>query len=103
RRVLQLPRLVGPHCLHGGAAGAGRAGTEPAMTSIGGEMGLNGATAALREVFAGELTGPEDPTYEEARTVFNAMIDRRPALIARCATTADVAVAVDFAREHELV
>jgi FAD/FMN-containing dehydrogenase len=66
-------------------------------------MGHNGATAALREVFAGELTGPDDPTYDEARTVFNAMIDRRPAVIARCATTADVAVAVDFARENELV
>jgi FAD/FMN-containing dehydrogenase len=53
--------------------------------------------------FEGQLIGPEDSAYEEARNVYNAMIDRRPALIARCAGPADVAKAVDFARENDLL
>jgi FAD/FMN-containing dehydrogenase len=56
----------------------------------------------LREVLSGELILSGDPGYDEARSVFNAMIDRRPAAIARCQTTADVAIAVNFARETEL-
>jgi FAD/FMN-containing dehydrogenase len=56
----------------------------------------------LREVLSGELIVPGDPAYDEARAVFNAMIDRRPAVIARCRTTADVAIAVNFARENAL-
>ena len=46
--------------------------------------------------FHGQLIGPEDSNYEEARKVYNAMIERRPALIARCANTEDVAAAVRF-------
>jgi FAD/FMN-containing dehydrogenase len=57
----------------------------------------------LRELFSGELILPSDPGYGDARAVFNGMIDRRPAVIARCATTADVAAAVGFARESGLV
>jgi FAD/FMN-containing dehydrogenase len=53
--------------------------------------------------FRGELIRPEDDRYDSARAVFNAMADRRPALIARCTGVADVAAAVDFARENELV
>jgi FAD/FMN-containing dehydrogenase len=56
----------------------------------------------LREVLSGELIVPGEPAYDEARSVFNAMIDRRPAGIARCRTTADVAIAVNFARENNL-
>ncbi|HEY7208013.1 MAG TPA: FAD-binding oxidoreductase [Gaiellaceae bacterium] len=52
--------------------------------------------------FSGELVRPGDAGYDEARSVFNAMIDRRPALIARCATSADVASAVRLARDEEL-
>jgi FAD/FMN-containing dehydrogenase len=53
--------------------------------------------------FHGQLIGPDDPEYGEARAVFNAMIDRRPALIARCAGSADIAAAIRFARDHDLV
>ncbi len=53
----------------------------------------------LRGGFAGEILTPEDgPRYDEARHVFNAMFDRRPAIIARAASTADVVAALAFAR-----
>ena len=52
--------------------------------------------------FQGQLIGPAEAGYEEARAVYNAMIDRRPALIARCADASDVAKAVNFARERGL-
>src|SRR3954451_4514695 len=60
--------------------------------------------AARQELtgFQGTLIGPEDSGYEEARTLFNAMIDKRPALIARCAGPDDVAKAIAFARDHGL-
>ena len=56
----------------------------------------------LREVLSGEVIAPDHPGYDDARAVFNGRIDRRPALIARCSTTADVAIAVNFGREREL-
>jgi FAD/FMN-containing dehydrogenase len=56
----------------------------------------------LRAGFRGALLRPADPGYEDARRVWNGMIDRRPALIARCAGAADVMRAVDFAREGGL-
>jgi FAD/FMN-containing dehydrogenase len=59
------------------------------------------------EQFAGSLRGPliqaNDAEYEEARQVFNAMIDRRPRYIARCVDVADVIACVNFAREEGLV
>jgi FAD/FMN-containing dehydrogenase len=63
------------------------------------------ASAAREELagFGGQLIGPEDSSYEEARAVYNAMIDKRPALIARCRDTRDVARTIAFAREHGLL
>ena len=57
----------------------------------------------LREAFGGALISPDHPGYDEARKVWNGMIDRRPALIARCTGVADVRSAVRFAREHDLL
>ena len=66
---------------------------------------VDSAGAARREItaFDGTLIGPEDTGYDEARSVYNAMIDRRPALIARCAGPGDVGKIVNFARDHELL
>jgi FAD/FMN-containing dehydrogenase len=60
------------------------------------------ALAQLGEGFGGELLGPDAAGYDAARAVYNSMIDRRPALIARCAGTADVISAVRYAREQDL-
>ena len=57
----------------------------------------------LRASLRGELIQPGDASYEEARKVYNGMIDRRPALIVRCADVADVIAAVNFARECNLL
>jgi hypothetical protein len=56
----------------------------------------------LNSRFGGEVISPGDPGYDEARLVWNAMIDKRPGLIARPRDAADVAAAVDFAREQRL-
>ena len=63
------------------------------------------AEAARRELgtaFRGQLIGPDDAEYAEARKVYNAMIDRRPALIARCTGADDVSRVVRFAGERGL-
>jgi FAD/FMN-containing dehydrogenase len=57
---------------------------------------------ALNGAFAGELIGPDDGGYESARRVWNGMVDRRPAIIARCAGEDDVVAALGFARDHGL-
>jgi FAD/FMN-containing dehydrogenase len=51
----------------------------------------------------GELIQPGDDRYDEARSLYNGMIDKRPALIARCVDAADVQAAVNFAREQNLL
>jgi FAD/FMN-containing dehydrogenase len=55
-------------------------------------------TDELRKSLAGTVLGPEDPEYDAARRSFNAAIDRRPAVIARCVGRGDVATALDYAR-----
>jgi FAD/FMN-containing dehydrogenase len=57
----------------------------------------------LKSRFRGDLIVPGDPQYDAARTVFNVTIDRRPALIARCAGPDDVVQAVNLARQESLV
>jgi FAD/FMN-containing dehydrogenase len=67
---------------------------------------VSAAAAARRELagdFGGELIGPEDSGYDEARKVYNGMIDRRPGLIARCISAADVAKAIAAARRNDLL
>jgi FAD/FMN-containing dehydrogenase len=62
-----------------------------------------GQISALGSSLEGELLLPAEPGYEQARTVWNAAIDKRPALIARCANAADVVKAVRFSRQHEIL
>jgi FAD binding domain len=65
-----------------------------------------GDANALRELeatFAGELIRPDDPSFDQRRAVWNGSIDRRPALIARCAGVADVIAAARFARDQGLL
>lgn len=57
----------------------------------------------LKQRFRGPVLRPDDPGYESAREIWNAMIERRPAAIARCTGTADVQEAVRFARRHDLL
>ena len=56
----------------------------------------------LRGQIHGEVIQPGDANYDEARTLYNAMIDKRPALVARCVDAADVIAAVGFARSAGL-
>ena len=56
----------------------------------------------LTERFHGEIVLPEDAGYDDARSVWNGMIDKYPAIIAYCTGTADVIAAVNFARANDL-
>jgi FAD/FMN-containing dehydrogenase len=58
------------------------------------------ADRRLGGLFSGEVLGPGDPGYDEARRVHNGLIDRHPGLVARCLHTADVANAVEFGRDE---
>lgn len=60
------------------------------------------ALAGLRRELTGDAYTPGDAGYDDARTVFNGMIDRRPAVIAQCETGPDVARAVRFGRDNDL-
>ena len=64
--------------------------------------GLNSAIEELRAQVRGSLVGPGEAKYDEARHVWNGMIDRRPGIIVRCAGERDVAATVQAARRHKL-
>ncbi len=66
-------------------------------------LNLLEAIEELRKKLDGDLLQPGDEGYDEARLIWNGMINKRPALIARCKSTADVINAVNFARTHKLV
>jgi hypothetical protein len=53
--------------------------------------------------FRGRLIGPSDKDYDEARALYNGMIDKRPRVIARCTSAADVMAVVNYAREQKLL
>jgi FAD/FMN-containing dehydrogenase len=73
-------------------------------TTSGAATGLTAtALEQLKGQVRGELLCPGDADYDSARAIHNGMIDRRPALIVRCAGVADVIQAVNFARTHHLV
>jgi FAD/FMN-containing dehydrogenase len=67
-----------------------------------GKVFLDKSLDELRRSLTGAVVGPTDAGYDIVRRCFNALIDRRPAVIARCLGPDDVAVAFDFARTHEL-
>jgi FAD/FMN-containing dehydrogenase len=60
------------------------------------------AVAKFGQTFRGALIGRDHPEYEEARQLYNAMLDKRPLMIARCADAADVIAAVNFGRDNKL-
>ena len=75
-----------------------------ALTTNGSETGVKEeALEALAWCMRGPLLTPESDGYEAARQVWNGMIDHKPAIIGRCAGTADVKACVEFARQHDLL
>ncbi len=56
----------------------------------------------MSQLLRGDVIGPDDPGYAEACKLYNGMIDKRPAIVARCANVADVIAAVNFGRESGL-
>ena len=73
------------------------------VTTLNGTAVAESATEEFGSQLRGELIRPGHPEYDEARRVWNGMVDRRPALIARCTGAADVISAVNFARDNDLL
>ena len=72
--------------------------------SDGDSVTLDGsAVESLKAELRGPLLFPGDGGYDTSRTVWNAMIDQRPALVVRCAGVNDIKLAVEFARAHGLL
>ncbi len=86
------------------AKGPAKAADLPALTLDGREVVLGGTQVSrLARRLKGQVIRPTDAGYDSSRQVWNAMFDRHPALIVRCASVADVQTAVKFAREHQLL
>src|SRR5262249_2294572 len=105
-RIAGLARKIGP-----AAPAESEGSAEPgevmtmvaAVTTDGAGITLSDPDVdGLRSALRGELIGPDHVGYETARRVWNGNVDRRPALVARCAGVADVQQAVGFARAHRL-
>lgn len=58
---------------------------------------------SFKNQFQGDVLSPDDPSYDDVRQIWNAMIDRKPGLIARCKLADDVVTAVNFARDNSLL
>ena len=63
---------------------------------------MTATTTMQIPAFRGDVIAPDHDEYDQARTIWNGTVDRRPRLIARCSGTADVAAAVRFARDRDL-
>jgi hypothetical protein len=74
--------------------------TTGALTSVATGEEDNAIVEALRTTLRGEVIDRSHPAYDNARRVWNGLIDRFPAVIARCNSTADVVEAVRIARKH---
>lgn len=59
--------------------------------------------ARLRQTIGGDLVLPDDPDYDQARRVWNGMVDKRPAAIVYCAGSDDVVTAISFARSRKFI
>jgi FAD/FMN-containing dehydrogenase len=75
----------------------------PTVSRMGAENLFEESIQVFKASLRGELLRPDDGGFDDARKVYNAMIDKRPAMIVRCAGVADVIAAVNFAREHDLL
>ncbi len=74
-----------------------------AITTTSADAVLNETVVGeLRESLRGELLCPNEAGYDDARSLWNAMFDKRPALIVRCAEASDIISAVNFARTHSI-
>ena len=71
-------------------------------SQVSGSARVDESLTELRRSLDGAVLGPDDAGYDVARRCFNALVDRRPAVIARCVGVGDVATALDFARAHGL-
>lgn len=103
-RRLFCQSALGAFLMAQGSTGRAGSASLPALTTDGRELMLAGDDiAGLVGRLSGRLIAPLDDDYEGARRVWNGMIDRKPALIARCLTTSDVVHALTFAAERDLL